>query len=92
MTALADVPEEAVCIAVDASVEFVKERLLQTHRKIKTIIQAKVKNEEEADKDPDKKFSVREMSTGSIDNFHEGLQDRIGEAQCCLRLMSLCLK
>ena len=75
----ADTSEEVVCDAVDASVNFMKQRLLQAHRKVKNIVRAKAKIQEETDKQPNKKFSIREMSTGSIDDFHEGLHDRIGE-------------
>ncbi len=57
-----------------------KQRLLQAHRKLKNVMRAKAKIQEETDKQPNKKFSIREMSTGSIDDFHEGLHDRIGEA------------
>ena len=77
----ADTSEKVVCDAVDASVNFMKQRLLQAHRKVKNIVRAKAKIQEETDKQPNKKFSIREMSTGSIDDFHEGLHDRIGEAQ-----------
>jgi hypothetical protein len=81
----ADTSEEVVCDAVDASVNFMKQRLLQAHRKVKNIVRAKAKIQEETDKQPNKKFSIREMSTGSIDDFHEGLHDRIGEEQFCSR-------
>jgi hypothetical protein len=86
VTSIADVSEEAVCGAVDASVNFMKQRLLQTHRKVKSVVRAKAKIQEDSAKQPNKKFSIREMSTGSIDDFHEGLHDRIGEAQFCSRL------
>jgi hypothetical protein len=76
----AETSEEVVCGAVDNSVHFMKQRLLQAHRKLKNVMRAKAKIQEETDKQPNKKFSIREMSTGSIDDFHEGLHDRIGEA------------
>ncbi len=84
VTSLADVSEEAVCGAVDASVHFMKQRLLQTHRKFKSVVRAKAKIQEERDKQPNTKFFIREMSTGSIDDFHEGLHGRIGEIRFCL--------
>ena len=83
-TSFADTSEEAVCRAVDASVNFMKQRLLETHRKVKSVVRAKAKIQEETAKQPNKKFSIREMSTGSIDDFHEGLHDRIGELQLYL--------
>jgi hypothetical protein len=85
VTSFADTSEEAVCRAVDASVNFMKQRLLETHRKVKSVVRAKAKIQEEAGKQPNKKFSMREISTGSIDDFHEGLHDRIGELQLYLR-------
>ena len=85
VTSFADTSEEAVCRVVDASVNFMKQRLLHTHRKVKSVVRAKAKIQEETGKQPNKKFSIREMSTGSIDDFHEGLHDRIGELQLYLR-------
>ena len=70
---------------MDASVNFTKQRLLLTHRKVKSAMRAKAKFLAKNHKAPNKKFSIREMSTGSIDDFHEGLHDRIGEAQFCSR-------
>jgi hypothetical protein len=74
----ADVSEAALIAAVDASVDFLKEQLLQKHRRIQNAVRAKVRIQEQLDKSPGK-FSVRKMATGSIDDFHKGLQDRIGE-------------
>jgi hypothetical protein len=85
VASLADVSEEAVCGAVDASVNFMKQRLLQTHHKFKSVVRAKAKIQEDRDKQPNNKFSIREMSTGSIDDYHVGLHDRIGEGRFCLR-------
>ncbi len=79
VTSFADVSEETVCGAVDASIHSIKQRLLQTHRRVKSAVRAKAKIQEEMDGDSSKKFSIREMSTGSIDDFHEGLHNRIGE-------------
>jgi hypothetical protein len=79
VTSFADVSDDALCGAVDASINSIKQRLLQTHRKVKTAVRAKAKIQEDMDRHPSKKFSIRQMSTGSIDDFHEGLHDRIGE-------------
>ena len=87
VTSFADVSEETVCGAVDASIHSIKQRLLQTHRRVKSAVRAKAKIQEEMDREPSKKFSIREMSTGSIDDFHEGLHDRIGETGASLRLL-----
>ena len=64
---------------MDASVNFIKQRLLLTHRKVQSARRAKANFLAQKLKTPNKKFSIREMSTGSIDDFHEGLHDRIGE-------------
>jgi hypothetical protein len=56
-----------------------KQRLLLTHRKVQSAMRAKANFLAQKLKTPNKKFSIREMSTGSIDDFHEGLHDRIGE-------------
>ena len=89
VTSFADVSEETVCGAVDASIHSIKQRLLQTHRRVKSAVRAKAKIQEEMDGDSSKKFSIREMSTGSIDDFHEGLHDRIGETGASLRLLCM---
>jgi hypothetical protein len=89
VTSFADVSEETVCGAVDASIHSIKQRLLQTHRRVKSAVRAKAKIQEEMDGDSSKKFSIREMSTGSIDDFHEGLHDRIGERGASLRLLRM---
>ena len=78
LTRFAGVSEEALCAAVDASVESLKQQLLQVHRKVNMAIAAQAQLQEALDKDPGK-FSIRKMATGSIDDFHKGLQDRIGE-------------
>ena len=78
VTRFADVSEHALLAAVDASVAFQKQQLLQLHRQVNKAVRAKAKLQEELDKDPGK-FSIRKMATGSIDDFHKGLQDRIGK-------------
>ena len=78
VTRFAEVSQESLCAAVDASVEALKQQLLQLQRKINKAVRAQAKLQEELDKDPGK-FSIRKMATGSIDDFHKGLQDRIGK-------------
>jgi hypothetical protein len=74
----ADVSEGALLAAVDASVESLKQQLLRVHRDVKDVVRAKLKLEESLKNGSDK-YSIRKMATGSIDDFHKGLSDRIGE-------------
>jgi hypothetical protein len=74
----ADVSEAALLAAVDASVESLKHQLLRVHREVKDVAHAKLKLEEALKNGLDK-YSIREMKTGSIDDFHKGLADRVGE-------------
>jgi hypothetical protein len=73
----ADVSEDSLLAAVDASLELQKEQLLQVHRQVIKAVRTKAQLQEALDKDPGK-FSIRKMATGTIDDFHKGLQDRIG--------------
>ena len=72
------VSEAALLAAVDASVESLKQQLLLMHREVKDVVRAKVKLEESLQNGSDK-YSIRKMATGSIDDFHKGLADRVGE-------------
>jgi ankyrin repeat protein len=74
----ADVSESALLAAVDASVESLKRELLRVHREVKDVAHTKHKLEEKL-KDGLDKYSIRKMATGSIDDFHKGLSDRIGK-------------
>ena len=74
----ADVSEGALFAAVDASAESLKRQLLRVHREVKDVAHAKVKLEEALKNGLDK-YSIRKMATGSIDDFHKGLSDRIGK-------------
>jgi hypothetical protein len=80
VTSFAHVSEEALCSAVDASVEFVKQRLLQKHRRVKRAMGAQLLHEKDIE---DGKFSIRKMASGSLNGFHNGLTDRIGERALC---------
>ena len=73
-----DVSDAALLAAVDASVESLKQQLLLMHRQVKDVVRAKVKLEESLQNGSDK-YSIRKMATGSIDDFHKGLSDRIGK-------------
>ena len=73
----ADVSEGALLAAVDASVESLKDQLLRVHREVKDVAHANLKLEEALKNGLDK-YSIRKMATGSIDDFHKGLSDRIG--------------
>ncbi len=78
MTRFADVSEDALCEAVDASVDILKKQLLQMHRRIKTAVRAQQQLQQDLKGNPDK-FSIYTMKTGNIDEFHLGIRDRIGE-------------
>ena len=78
MSRFADISEDALCAAVDASVDSLKKQVLQKHRRVKEAVHAQAKLQEELDGNPGK-FTIRKMATGTIDDFHKGLQDRIGE-------------
>ncbi len=69
--------EEELSAAVEASVETLKQRLYKAHNQVKEATRAKAQLQEALDKEPGK-FSIRKMATGTIDDFHKGLQDRIG--------------
>jgi hypothetical protein len=65
--------------AVDASTESIKQQLVLMHKYVKKATEVKNKLQEDADKDPtNEKFSTFKAAAGSIDDFHEGLEDRIG--------------
>ncbi len=74
----ADVSKDALLAAVDASVESLTQQLLRIHRELKDVVRAKVELEESL-RNGSEKYSIRKMATGSIDDFHKGLSDRIGE-------------
>ena len=80
-----DVSEAALLAAVDASVETLKQHLLRVHREVKDVVRAKVKLQESLQNGSDK-YSIRKMATGSIDDFHKGLSDRIGNKVASARI------
>ena len=81
----ADVSEGALLAAVDASVESLKHELLRVHREVKDVAHANLKLEEALKNGLDK-YSIREMATGSIDDFHKGLSYRIGNKVASARI------
>ena len=81
----ADVSEAALLAAVDASVESLKHQLLRVHREVKDVAHAQLKLEEALKNGLDK-YSIRKMATGSIDDFHKGLSDRIGNKVASARI------
>ena len=85
----ANVSENALLSAVDASVESLKQQLLCLHRQVKDVALAKL-NLEESLKNGLEKYSIRKMATGSIDDFHKGLADRIGETSSRAFWLYLC--
>ncbi len=82
VTSFADVSEKALCAAVDASVDFVKKRLVQKHRRVKHAMKVRDQLQKEIEDDPGK-FSIRKMASGLLEDFHKGLTDRIGEKELC---------
>jgi hypothetical protein len=77
----ADVSEATLCAAVDASVESLKQQLIAAHRQVNKARRAQAQLQEALGKEHTEtgKFFIRKMATGTIDDFHKGLQDRIGE-------------
>jgi hypothetical protein len=68
---------------VEASVEAMKQQLGTMHSLVKRATEAKSKLQEVIDKDPtNQKFSTRKAAGGTIDDFFNGLEDRIGECNC----------
>ncbi len=78
LKSFSDVSESALFTAVDASVELLKQQLLRVHREVKEAVRAKLKLSASLENGLEK-YSIRKMATGSIDDFHKGLADRIGE-------------
>lgn len=74
---LSDASEELLCEALEASFSLQKFRLLRLLGRVKHAVSAKAVIQEKVGQDPEK-FSIRTMATGSIDDFHIGLRDRIG--------------
>ncbi len=72
--------------AVDASMESLQQQLEMMHSSVKKATEAKLQLQEDVDKDPtNTKFSTFKAAGGTIDDFFNGLEDRIGEhvVACC---------
>ena len=74
----ANVEPDVLSAAVEASMETLQMQAHKTHRELQKAMRASAKLQESIASDPGK-FSIYTMATGSIDDFHKGLQDRIGE-------------
>ena len=69
-----------LCVAVEASLESLQQQLEMMHSSVKKATEAKLQLQEDVDKDPtNKKFSTFKAAGGTIDDFFNGLEDRIGE-------------
>ena len=76
-----DLQEEDLDASVEASIESLKLQLRHVHRQTKAAMYAKgeqAKKLQELDKGGARKFSIRTMACGTVDDFHLGLQHRIG--------------
>ncbi len=66
--------------AVEASMESIKQQLGTMHSVVKKATQAKSQLQEDIDTEPtNQKFSTFKAAGGTIDDFFNGLEDRIGE-------------
>ncbi len=60
--------------------ESLQQQLEKMHSSVKKATEAKLQLQEDVNKDPtNKKFSTFKAAGGSIDDFFNGLEDRIGE-------------
>ena len=60
--------------------ESLQQQLEMMHSSVKKATEAKLQLQEDVDKDPtNKKFSTFKAAGGTIDDFFNGLEDRIGE-------------
>ena len=76
----AKLQREDLFVAVDASMESLKQQLEIVHSIVKKATDAKVQLQEAVGNDPaNKKFSTFKAAGGTIDDFFKGLEDRIGE-------------
>jgi hypothetical protein len=69
-----------LCAAVDASLESLKQQLIMMHSSVQKAIEATLQLQKDVDEDPtNQKFSTFKAAGGTIDDFFNGLEDRIGE-------------
>jgi hypothetical protein len=81
----AQLQEHELSAAVRASSDLLKQLLYRAHSQVKEATRAKARLQEALNKEPGK-FTIRKMATGTIDDFHKGLQDRIGSCRIARRL------
>ena len=74
----ASVDTALLSAAVDASFAALMRQAHAAHRELQKTVSASIKLHESVSSGSSK-FSIFTMATGSIDDFHKGLQDRIGE-------------
>ncbi len=74
----ASVDTAVLSAAVDASLATLKKQAHAAHHELQKTMSASVKLHDSMCSGS-RKFSIFTMATGSIDDFHKGLQDRIGE-------------
>jgi hypothetical protein len=78
--------------ATAASARSVKEQLLKVQQLLLQISQAR---EALLEQQSNSKYQIRKMEVGSIDHFHKGLTDRIGEwpsCRCASCLTAVCCR
>jgi hypothetical protein len=80
----AQLGQDELHVAACASVASIHLRLQAVHRQVHDAAIAESKHLEALAKDPGK-FSVFKMAAGTIDDFHKGLMDRIGQGLIVLQ-------
>ena len=74
----AQLRREDVFAAAEASIESLKQQLGSVHNLVKAATDKKAQLQEALDKNPNNKFSTFKAAGGTIDDFFDGLEDRIG--------------
>jgi hypothetical protein len=73
LLAFGDMDEETVSMAIDASLEAIKKQLISRQSSLRLLIQSKARAEAKRDE-----FVSGQMEVGTIQNFYDGLQGRVG--------------
>ncbi len=73
LLAFGDMDEEIVSMSIDASLEAIKKQLISRQRSLRLLIQSKARAEAKRDE-----FLSGQMEVGTIQNFYDGLQGRVG--------------
>jgi len=74
----AELRKEDVFAAAEASMESLKQQLGSVHSSVQKATAKRVQLQEALDKNPNSKFSTFKAAGGTIDDFFDGLEDRIG--------------